>query len=69
MVYHLQSETSPLAVYPEDFKSLGKIFEKAVDLMQYMEDGTELFICNEFDKPLYSIKFTGTDQFTIRELR
>jgi hypothetical protein len=68
MVYHLQNKTLPDLVYPQDFRSLGKVFEKAVDLLGFMDPGAELFICNEQDTPLYSIKFLGRSKFNISEL-
>ena len=68
MTYTLKTNTDPILVHPVSYGNLGKAFEKATDLMQYMGAGSEILIINDLGQAVYSVKFVTIRQFTITEL-
>lgn len=48
--------------------TLGRAFEKAVELLAYMETGVELLIVNDLGNPVYSVVAQTERKFTITEL-
>lgn len=68
MKYLIKTIEDPKIVYPRDFRSIGTAFEKAVDLLGYMDIDTEMLICNELEVALYSVKYLGRNEFKIKDL-
>ena len=66
MTYTLKSKVDPASV--RSVRTLGQAFEQATELLQYMEEGNELIICNDLGSELYSIRFINSKKFTITEL-
>lgn len=68
MTYTLRPATDPKLDYVGTYKSVGKAFEKATEMLQYLDPGAEILIVNDLGNPVYSIRFTKVKQFTITEL-
>lgn len=68
MIYTLRPATDPKVDFQGRYNTLGKAFEKATDMLQYMDSGTEILIVNDLGNPVYSIKYQTVKQFTITEL-
>lgn len=68
MIYTLRPAIDPKLDYQGTYTSVGKAFEKATEMLQYMEEGTELLIVNDLGTPVYSVKFINVKQFNITEL-
>lgn len=65
MTYTLRTKNEPVTQYPDQFTTVGKAFEKAVDLMQYMQEGAEILIINDLGIPAYCVQFISYKEFRI----
>ena len=70
MVYTLNTKRGVAidSVSVGNLRTLGSAFEKAVELLAYFDEGTEMLIINEYGSSLYSIVLHGNRKFVITDL-